>query len=184
MLPAGAFMNRSHTLNSTQFFAVFALCCCLPIAAAKLALVFSWFSPSVSNNGRWLEKDMQLPLASGHWQLLYVQAEKCNGTCELALYSLQQLHTGLGAKREQVTVGLVAEQQPVQLVKYKSLRWQSTAMPAKLHGKLLLVNRQGQLLMHYDAANNPQEAILMSRKMRADLLRLLAFDRPYKTHVD
>jgi hypothetical protein len=177
-------MNRSHTLNSTQFFAVFALCCFLPIGAAKLALVFSWFSPSVSNNGRWLERDVQLPLAIGHWRLLYVQATRCEEACELALYSLHQLYTGLGAKREQVEVGLIAGQQPVQLAKYSSLRWQSVPIPAQLQGQLLLVNRQGQLLMHYDAASNPQEAVVIARKMRADLLRLLAFDRPYKTHVD
>lgn len=179
-------MNRSRSLNPAQFFALFALCCLLPLAAAKLALSFSWFSPGVSNKGNWLEQELRLPVAGGLWQLLYVQPDQCARDCELALHSLQQLYVGLGAKSEQVAVGLIAAKAPAQLERFPALRWYAEAgvLPPLFRGQLLLVDRQGQLLLHYDAVTSQQQAMTTAKKMRADLLRLLAFDRPHKASAD
>lgn len=173
-------MKRAYSFSPPLFFALFALCCFLPLLAAKLALSLAWFSPGVGNKGSWMQQELRLPHPNGLWQLLYVQTGQCNKPCELALYSLQQLHTGLGPKREQVSVGLLAEHMPAQLVHYPALRWQSSvdALSATFNGQLLLVNRQGQVLLHYNAVANPQDAMMTAKKIRTDLLRLLAFDRP------
>lgn len=173
-------MKRAYSFSPPIFFALFALCCFLPLVAARLALSFTWFSPGVSNKGNWMEQELRLPHPNGLWQLLYVQGDQCDKSCELALYSLQQLHAGLGAKREQVSVGLLAAQAPSQLTYYPRLHWQSSVavLPPKFNGQLLLVNRQGQLLLHYDAVANQQDAMITAKKIRTDLLRLLAFDRP------
>jgi len=173
-------MKPVYSFSPPLFFALFALCCLLPFIAAKLALSLSWFSPGVGNKGAWMEQELRLPQPNGLWQLLYVQGEQCDKSCELSLYSLQQLHTGLGAKREQVSVGLLAEHAPALLAHYPALHWQSpvAALPATFNGQLLLVNRQGQLLLHYGAVANQQDAVMTAKKIRADLLRLLAFDRP------
>ena len=173
-------MKRAYSFSPPLFFAFFALCCFLPLVAAKLALSLTWFSPGVGNKGSWMEQELRLPHPNGLWQLLYVQGGQCDKSCELALYSLQQLHTGLGAKREQVSVGLLADQPPALLAHYPVLHWQSpvAALPPAFNGQLLLVNRQGQLLLHYDAVANQQDAMMTAKKIRTDLLRLLAFDRP------
>jgi hypothetical protein len=173
-------MKRAYSFSPPLFFALFALCCLLPFIAAKFALSLRLFSPGVSNKGSWIEQELRLPHPNGLWQLLYVQRGQCDRFCELELYSLQQLYTGLGAKREQVSVGLLALQAPAELVRYPALRWQSSiaAVPQKFNGQLLLVNRQGQVLLHYDAVANQQDAMITAKKIRADLLRLLAFDRP------
>lgn len=176
-------MKRAYSLNPPFFFLSFALCCLLPLAGAKLALSFDWFAPGVGNKGNWMEQELRLPHTSGLWQLLYVQAGRCDKSCELALYSLQQLHTGLGAKREQVSAGLLAEQAPAQLADYPALQWQASVayLSPKYTGQLLLVNRQGQILLHYDAVATQQDAVATAKKIRTDLLRLLAFDRPVVT---
>lgn len=172
-------MKRAHSISPPAFFAFFALCCFLPVLAAWIALSLQWFSPGVGNKGSWMQQEWRLAQPNGLWQLLYVQANQCDQTCELALYSLQQLYTGLGAKGEQVSVGVLAGQTPPQLAHFPSLRWQTAAgLPADVNGQFLLVDRRGQILLHYDAVNNAQEAMATAKKIRTDLLRLLAFDRP------
>lgn len=173
-------MNPSRSLNPTQFFMLFAACCLLPFVAAKLALSLSWFSPGVNNKGDWLEQDVQLPIANGYWQVLYVQPLTCDKSCELALFSLQQFYIGLGAKNEMVRVGIIAKVAPAQLAQYPALYWQSLTSGSleQYEKQLILVNRQGQLLLHYAPIIHEQEGMVTAKKMRADLLRLLAFDRP------
>src|SRR6187200_822866 len=100
------------------FFVLFFICCSLPFIAAKLALEFSWFTAGVTNKGQWLEDSVQLFPATykqQHWQLVYVPTQKCNSSCELALYTLQQIYTGFGRQQDQLNLLVVADHAPSQL---------------------------------------------------------------------
>src|SRR4051812_1924332 len=112
--------------HNKKFFVLFFLCCILPFIAAKLALEFSWFTAGVANKGQWLEKNIQLfpPLRTQqHWQLVYVQTNECNSSCELALYTLQQLYTGFGRQQDQLNLSVVANHAPSQLTYYPAVHW-------------------------------------------------------------
>jgi len=178
-------MSAATPLPKSQFLLLFFLCCTLPLLAAKLALSFGWFTAGATNKGQWLEHEIQLfPASDARWHLVYIQSNRqqddCNQRCELALYSLQQLYSGLGAHQARVDVRLVAAQKPEQLSQFPSVHWHMDAVVSEaLVDQLVIVNPKGVALLSYPVAPDKAQLAVIAKRIRADLLHLLAYDRPH-----
>ena len=175
----------SSAIRKNTFLLLFFLCCSLPVLAAKLALEFGWFTPGVTNKGQWFKTEIKiLPTVNSishthqRWHLIYVQAKECRQSCEIALYTLQQLYSGLAAHQEQVDVSVIAEQAPRQLSDFRDIYLQSHAIPQSyLQDQIVLVNPQGIALLHYPVAVDSVAMVKVAKGIRTDLLRLLSFER-------
>lgn len=175
----------TSVLDKRTFFLLFFLCCSLPLLAAKCALEFGWFTPGVTNKGQWLEQEIVIlpdtkSLAEKRWHLVYMPAQACDHTCDLALYTLQQLYSGLAARQERVSVVVLADQQPQHLENFRDIHWQASGVNIAnlyLENKIVLVNPHGIALLHYPVATEPVAMVTLAKAIRTDLLRLLAFER-------
>lgn len=174
--------KANQSISKSKFLFLFILCISVPLIAAKLALEFGWFNPGTSNKGQWLEHEIQLlpPNAQGqlHWHLVYIQAQQCDASCEIALYTMQQLYIGLGRKQDEVNTLIVAEQAPAQLTKFSSIAWQApiTSTP-ELRNQIVIVNQQGLILLRYPVTLDPAGMLTVGKDIRTDLLRLMNYDR-------
>lgn len=167
------------------FLLLFFLCCSLPVLLAKLALEFGWFTPGITNKGQWLEQEITLTsdeksFNEKRWHLVYVRANECDQSCELVLYTLQQLYSGLAARKERVTMLILADRQPHQLENFRDLAWRTAGVNfanSYLENQIVLVNPQGVALLHYPITAEPLAMVALAKAIRTDLLRLLAFER-------
>jgi hypothetical protein len=170
------------SLSKSNFLLLFFLCSSVPFVAAKLVLEFGWFNAGANNKGHWLEREIQLlPAAEQtqkHWHLVYVQAKQCEASCELALYTLQQLYIGLGRKQDEISALIIAEQSPPQLAKFSSIKWQApVVLVPELENQILIVNQQGLVLLRYPVALDTAGMLVVGKDVRTDLLRLMNYDR-------
>ena len=172
----------NHPIGKYKFLLLFFLCISLPFVAAKLALHYGWFNSGTNNKGHWLEREIQLLPATAHtkqhWHLVYVQAQQCDASCELALYTMQQLYIGFGRKQTALSTLILAEQAPAQLAKFPSIAWQAptTSVP-ELQNQILIVNQQGLVLLRYPVPLDQAGMLVVGKGIRTDLLRLMNYDR-------
>ena len=175
----------TRAIHKNTFLLLFFLCCSLPVLAAKLALEFGWFTPGVTSKGLWFKTEIKiLPSINSatptnqRWHLVYVQPKECHQSCEIALYTLQQLYSGLAARQERVDVSVIAERAPLQLTNFRDLFWQTYAITeSSLENQIVLVNPQGVALLHYPVAADSFAMVKVAKDIRTDLLRLLSFER-------
>lgn len=165
-----------------KFLLLFFLCCSLPFIAAKLALAFYWLPVGVTNKGQWLEQEIQLlPVAAPtpqHWHLVYVQEQRCSLHCELALYAIQQIKSGLGRQQDQVGALILADKTPEQLAHFSTIQWLPfSANSTELQGHIFIVNQQGLALLRYPVVSDNEHMLMIGKDIRADLRRLMAYDR-------
>lgn len=168
--------------NNRHFLLLFFICCALPFVAAKLALTHSWFPSGVTNKGQWLDHEIQLlPIIEDqkqHWHLVYVKSKTCDADCELALYTLQQIYSGLGRQQEQVSAAIVAEKTPEQLTKFPSVKWfLPSADVTNLQDQIVIVDHQGIAILRYPVASDQQHMLSIGKDIRTDLRHLMAYDR-------
>lgn len=177
-------------MNSRKFFMLFIACAAVPLVVAQLSLSMGWFSQGGNNKGQWLQHEIQLlPDASHagqdnpasnsvHWHLVYVQARDCDQQCEQALFTLQQLYSGMGRKQLKVKPLVMAQQQPVQLKQFPAISWQPEQSVAnELQNQIVIVNQRGLVLLRYPVADSPEHMRDLARDIRTDLLRLINYDR-------
>jgi hypothetical protein len=176
--------SSNRSLSKSTFLILFCVCSSLPFVAAKLALEFGWFHAGVNNKGQWLEREIQLLPASAHtqqrWHLVYVQAQACDGYCEIALYTLQQLYIGFGRKQDDVSALIVAAQAPAQLERFVAIKWQApitSTVTQELQNQIVIVNQQGLVLLRYPVTLDPKGMLVVGKDIRTDLLRLMNYDR-------
>jgi len=175
----------TRAIQKNTFLLFFFLCCSLPVLAAKLALELGWFTPGVTNKGQWFKTEIKIlpdikstSRTNQRWHLVYVQTKECRQPCEIALYTLQQLYSGLAAHQERVEVSIIADQAPRQLTGFRDIAWQANGTSqSSLENKIVLVNPQGIALLHYPVANDSLAMMTIAKDIRTDLLRLLSFDR-------
>lgn len=171
-------------MTGSKFFALFLFCVGAPLALAKLSLHQGWFSQDDTNNkGEWIKDGVQVPLptpkeAEVDWYLVYVESEDCQKTCEQALYTLQQLYTGLGRKQLKLKTLIFSAVKPAQLNNYAALGWSEPADAlVSFNNKILLLNKDGLALLQYPATEDMSAMITVARDIRSDLNRLMNFDR-------
>jgi hypothetical protein len=177
-------------MNSRNFFILFIGCAAVPLVAAQLSLSMGWFSQGGNNKGQWLQHEIQLlPDASlsakensvssnVHWHLVYVQAAACDQACEQALYTLQQLYSGMGRKQLKIKPLVMAAQEPAQLKQFPAIGWQSEqSVATELQNQIVIVNQRGLVLLRYPVADSPEHMRDLARDIRTDLLRLINYDR-------
>nr|WP_324259787.1 hypothetical protein [Cellvibrio fontiphilus] len=169
-------------MNSRKFFSLFLLCALIPLAAAKLSLAMGWFSHHAVNKGYWLEREIELlPDAEANaaaWRLVYVAPESCTAECQQALYSLQQLYTGLGRKQLKMQPLVMAQQTPDVLREFSSIHWlEKNILARELQNQIVIVNRDGLALLRYPVSEDSQHMQHIAKDIRTDLLRLMNYDR-------
>lgn len=169
-------------MNSRKFFSLFLFCALVPLAAAKLSLAMGWFSHDAVNKGYWLEHDIELlpnaEAASPSWRLVYVAPDSCARACQQALYSLQQLYTGLGRKQLNMQALVMASQTPESLHEFSALHWlEKNTLAQELQNQIVIVNRDGLALLRYPVSDDSQQMQHIAKDIRTDLLRLMNYDR-------
>jgi hypothetical protein len=169
-------------MTSRKFFSFFLLCALVPLVAAKVSLAMGWFSHTAVNKGYWLEHEIELlPDADSHaaaWRLVYLAPEHCTQACAQALYSLQQLYTGLGRKQLKIQPIVAAPSSPDQLGNYSAIEWaQKNFSEHELHDQIVIVNRDGLALLRYPVHSDREAMKNITKDIRADLLRLMNYDR-------
>lgn len=169
-------------MTSRKFFSLFLLCALVPLSAAKLSLAMGWFSHHAVNKGYWLEHEIELlPNAEANaaaWRLVYVAPETCAQACQQALYSLQQLYTGLGRKQLQIQPLVMAPQTPQGLHEFSALHWlEKNILAQQLQNQIVIVNRDGLALLRYPVSEDAQQMQHIAKDIRTDLLRLMNYDR-------
>jgi len=173
-------------MSSRKFFLLFIVCAAVPLLAAQLSLSLGWFKQGSTNKGQWLQHEIQLLPDTGdpstdsnvHWHLVYVQAAVCDQQCEQALYTLQQLYTGMGRKQLTVKPLVMAQQQPAQLNKFPAIAWQPEQNSVnELQNQIVIVNQRGLALLRYPVDGNPAHMRDLAKNIRTDLLRLINYDR-------
>lgn len=163
-----------------KFMSLFILCCSVPLLLAQLVLSFGWFSRGVSSEGEWQQQEVFLLPATNeqaHWRIAVLPEADCEAVCQNALFTVQQLYIGLGRKQEQVRPVLVsAEPLPHSYEGFS----QQAGLPineAGLLNHILLVDKQGLVLLRYPMPGTEQEMVTTAKAMRHDLLKLLNYDR-------
>lgn len=169
-------------MTSRKFFTLFLLCALIPLAAAKLSLSMGWFTQTSTNKGEWLAHDIQLlsevPAASEHWRLVYVQASDCQQVCDQALHALQQLYVGLGRKQRNIKPLVLAEKSPENLNRFPAVNWQAEFTPVEeLQNHIVIVNQHGLVLLRYPIAGDADAIAKTAKDIRTDLLKLMNYDR-------
>lgn len=169
-------------MTSRKFFSFFLLCALVPLLAAKVSLAFGWFSHDSVNKGYWLEREIELlPNAKVNtpaWRLVYVAPEQCTQACEQALYSMQQLYTGLGRKQLNIQPLIIAATSPKLLREFSSVSWlEKNALAESLQNQIVIVNRDGLALLRYPVNADPEQMQNVAKDIRTDLLRLMNYDR-------
>ena len=190
-------------MSGRKFFVLFIVCAAVPLIAAQLSLSMGWFQQGGTNKGQWLQHEIQLlPDAyddaptradsnvtvgglaensienKAHWYLVYVQAAACDQQCEQALFTLQQLYSGMGRKQLKVKPLVMAQQQPVQLNKFPAIDWQPEPSAAnELQNQIVIVNQRGLVLLRYPVVESQEQMRELAKNIRTDLLRLINYDR-------
>jgi len=176
-------------MSSRKFFILFIACAAIPLLAAQLSLSMGWFQQGSTNKGQWLQHEIQLlpdthssapnnPDINVHWHLVYVQADVCDQQCEQALFTLQQLYSGMGRKQLKIKPLVMAQQQPEQLTKFPAIDWQREPSAAsELQNQIVIVNQRGLVLLRYPVVENPEQMRDLAKDIRTDLLRLINYDR-------
>lgn len=169
-------------MTSRKFFSLFLLCALVPLLAAKVSLAFGWFSHDSVNKGYWLEREIELlPNAEVNtpaWRLVYVTPESCAKDCEQALFTMQQLYTGLGRKQLNIQPLVIAAESPNSLQKFSSLSWlKKNTLAESLQNQIVIVNRDGLALLRYPVNADPEQMQNIAKDVRTDLLRLMNYDR-------
>lgn len=167
-------------MTSRKFFSLFIACALIPLLAAQVSLWLGWFHQNSVNKGDWVERELYLlPDADPNapaWRLVYLAPDECTEICVQVLYSLQQLHTGLGRKQQHLQPLVMASRMPAVLIHYPALQWTPKTITApELQGQVLMVNRNGLALLHYAVTDAP--APQLAADIRADLSRLMNYDR-------
>ena len=176
-------------MSSRKFFILFIACAAIPLIAAQLSLSMGWFQQASTNKGQWLNHEIQLlPDTNSiaqqnadtnvHWHLVYVQANVCAQQCEQALFTLQQLYSGMGRKQLKIKPLIMAQQQPEQLTKFPAISWKLEPNAAsELQNQIVIVNQRGLVLLRYPVADSPEHMRELAKDIRTDLLRLINYDR-------
>lgn len=169
-------------MTSRKFFSLFLICVLLPLVAAKVSLAMGWFNQTAVNKGYWLEQEIELlpgvDYDTAAWRLVYLAPEHCAQTCVQALYSLQQLYTGLGRKQLSIQPIIAAPSYPANLNDYSAITWlQKNSSVHELHDQIVIVNRDGLALLRYPVHSDREQMKNITQDIRADLLRLMNYDR-------
>jgi hypothetical protein len=91
---------------------------------------------------------------------------------------MQQIYMGLGRQQDQVHVLIVADKTPAQLPHYATVHWQKNNIQRPdLQDHILIVNQQGLPILRYPAIQDSEKMLIVARDIRADLRRLMAYDR-------
>ena len=168
-------------MNKYKFLLLFALCCALPLVAAKLVLDMGWFNSGVSSKGQWQQGEVHLLPASAdkaHWRLAVVPAAStCAESCQQALFTVHQLYLGLGRKQQHVQPVLLGSQTlPEQFSEFQQFTGEQ-AIPANLQDQILLIDYQGLVLLSYPIPATEEQMAPTAKAIRQDLLKLLNYDR-------
>ena len=165
----------------------------LPVIVAWFALQNDWFNRAATNRGELINPPLDASVVfaeqSPTWRILFVLPEKCEKSCENALYSLEQIWLALGKEsdRAQATV-LVTENSDPTFV---------SAISNKEHLHVLITNQQNvnqvfkdastdgiflvdtlnNAMLRYPLQQEQQQAVMHSRDILADLKKLLKLSR-------
>lgn len=167
-------------MNKNKFLLLFIVCCALPLVLAKAVLAFGWFNAGVTNKGQWLEQEIYLledmSQQPDHWRIAVV-ADQCDQLiCQQALHTVKQLYVGLGRKQNQVQPVLVGQVLPANYPMFM-LHQVTPALNPALQNYIVLVDARGLVLLRYPMPELPTDMALTAKAIRADLMKLLNYDR-------
>lgn len=166
-------------MNKNIFLLCFVLCCGLPLLAAKVVLDQGWYQPGSSSRGQWLQQEYFLLQPAfdkpNHWRVAVV-ARQCEAQrCQKALHTVKQLYIGLGRKQTQVQPVYIGK---ARLIDYPMfLQQEGSEVGGALENHIVLVDQNGLALLRYPMPEHAEEMAATAKAIRADLMKLLSYDR-------
>lgn len=164
----------------------------VPVLLAKLALEFEYFSKASTNKGQLLTPTIDTSsiyqLADPKWQIVYFHSGQCEQRCQNALYSLSQVWSALGKKRDRVTPVVLYssnDQLQSQIAKYPALKEQQL-LPARLSAASELIEKDtgiyiidtlNNALLFYPMPVEQKDTVMVARDVLSDLRKLLKLSR-------
>ena len=163
----------------------------LPVVLAKFALEFDYFNRAVTNKGMLLTPPLNVSslysLEKPQWQLVYFHEGQCGSRCDNALYSISQVWSALGKRRERATSMVVwsdttdfaqrLEQYPT-LTPIRVARDAITDLQARgAETGIYIVDTQRNAVLYYPTVAEREVAVMQARDMLSDLRKLLKLSR-------
>ncbi len=180
-------MQKKNRMVLLLLLGVFAL----PVLLAKLALEFDFFNKSSTNKGQLVSAELNFSevyqLDTVKWQLLYIHQGQCDSLCENALYSLSQVWSALGKRRDRVQS--VVLHQPNDSMQDKLAQfpviYPVEVTPAIIQHNvskqqepgIYIVDTLSNAVLYYPVAEDKSVAVMMARDMLSDLKKLLKLSR-------
>ena len=186
-------MNNNKTKKNRSTLITLLLVFVIPVVLAKFALNGEWFNKASTNHGELIQPPLNFELAYPKrepvWYLTYISDQPCMMECELALYSLQQIHTALGKDKDRVKTGaFFTTSQQVQRAKashYTENLMLEQIDPEPLErlfskekvDNIFIVDALGNVILRYPLHMKKEEAVMSSRNVLADMRKLLKLSR-------
>lgn len=166
-------------MSKQKFLICFLLCCLVPLVAAWVVLKAGWFEAGVNSHGRWMKTEIKLlpavPTRQAHWRLVFIAPEQCEQSCQQALHLMQQIHTALGRKQQQLDLVVVAPAAATGID--SSIPVQQVDAQGIPVGHFVVVEQQGIALLEYSLPTDATELALTGKAVMSDLKKLMSYDR-------
>lgn len=129
-------------------------------------------------------KPFQAEVMEHRWWLLLVQDRStCDEICDLQLLTLNQTWIGMGKEQERVTPVLLTPEPQGMPAQWRSLQGTFhehaiSDLQAARHlqsGSIYIVDPMGNIVLRYDAPQNKSDALIRSKDIKADFVKLLKF---------
>ena len=185
-------MNQAKKSNRTSFILLIVVFV-LPVILAKLALDNDWFNRAATNKGQLLDPVVDASSLTGElppkWRLVYVVPQRCDASCENALFSINQVYQALGKHmdRAEALAVMLENSDPAALgnleennqLKVLNTDRESVNKVFKdgASDGIFVVDTMHNAVLRYATQQEQQEAVLHSRDILADMRKLLKLSR-------
>lgn len=186
-------MNKVQVRSNKRMLILLVTIFILPVIFAKLALEYEWFEKSATNSGELLEPVIDFSPIDERtkvtWKLVYILPDTCDDKCSNALYSIGQIWLALGQKRERVTPSVVItdssdqkkilelqKNNTINLINIDQLTIERVFKDLSTDG-IFVVDTLNNVILRYKLLEQQQQAVLFSRKILADMRKLLKLSR-------
>lgn len=158
----------------------------IPVILAKLALDYDYFNKAATNKGVLLTPPQDVSTmyrpSEPKWQVMYLHQGQCDSECDYALYSISQVWSALGKRRDRVESMVISERNDSinnKLSGFPVLRpvWLADSPNPAMDQGIYIVDTQSHAVLFYSLVESQEDAVMMARDMLQDLRKLLKLSR-------
>lgn len=165
-------------MKAKPFLMIFVGMAVVPLLLAFLVLKLGWFNAGATAKGEFLEQEVQLTLTTQDkpkWHIVYQPQPICEKLCDEQLYGLNQTYIALGKLQKRVNALVLSKQMDISQYTHLQI---NPEMNSELSADYLyVVDPMGKVILRYKGSEQRDETIVTSKKLLADLKKLLNYAR-------